>query len=184
MTDEQLVMLCKQGEESAYELLIQRYHQQLYNFILGYTGEVHLAEDIVQETFIKMINNIDKFKYKESAKFSTWLFTIARNTITDEFRKRKIRETVSIEDDDAASPDSVEAKIIHNDTVSNLNHAIGALPHDLKSIILLRYYMDFSYKEISTIISSTPEKVKWRLHYAVEKIRKMLKLKGVNMDET
>jgi RNA polymerase sigma-70 factor (ECF subfamily) len=155
LTDEKLVELCKQGEEYAFEILIQRYHQHLHNFVLGYVQNQESAEDIVQETFIKMITNIQNYRFKANAKFSTWLFTIARNTITDEIRKGKVRETVYIEDDEILTDearDSVEDTVIKKDQVNNISQAINTLPPDLKSIVLLRYYMDFSYKEISEIV--------------------------------
>lgn len=186
MTDEQLAELCKEGEESAFELLIERYHKHLHNFIYNYTREEQLTQDIVQETFIKMINNITKYKNKSGAKFSTWLFTIARNTITDEFRKRRIRDTVSIQDNEieiVQSFESLEEKIIIKDTLNSINSVIDSLPQDLKNIVFLRYYMGFSYKEISEIILSSPDRVKWRLHYAIDKVRKLLRMKGVNADE-
>ncbi|MGE5329323.1 MAG: RNA polymerase sigma factor [Deltaproteobacteria bacterium] len=186
MTDEKLVELCKQGEEYAFEILIQRYHQHLHNFIFNYVENQQLTEDIVQETFIKMIKNINTYKLQSNSKFSTWLFTIARNTITDEIRKGRIRETVSIDDEEISVPDSddrVEDIVLKNEAVNSINTAIDALSPELKSIVILKYYMDFSYKEISEIVKSTPEKVKGKLHYAIEKIRKKLGAKGVNFNE-
>jgi len=186
LTDEKLVELCKQGEEYAFEILVQRYHQHLYNFIHSYVENQQSTEDIVQETFIKMIKNIQAYKQQANSKFSTWLFTIARNTITDEIRKGKIRETVPIDDQEnlvSEKDESIEEIVIKNETIDSINIAIETLTPDLKSIVLLKYYLDFSYKEISEIIRSTPEKVKGRLHYAIEKIRKKLGAKGVNFNE-
>lgn len=186
MTDEKLVELCKQGEEYAFEILIQRYHQHLHNFIFGYIENQQMTEDIVQETFIKMIKNIQTYKLKANAKFSTWLFTIARNTITDEIRKGKIRKTVYIEEDETLTDDSdesIEDTVIKNEAINSINQVIQTLAPDLKSIVLLRYHMDFSYKEISEVIKSTPEKVKARLHYAIGMIRKKIGAREVNMDE-
>ncbi|MGE5474379.1 MAG: RNA polymerase sigma factor [Ignavibacteriales bacterium] len=186
MTDERLVELCKQGEEYAFEILIQRYHQRLFNFIFSYIENQQSTEDIVQETFIKMIKNINTYKLQANAKFSTWLFTIARNTITDEVRKGRIRETIPIDDEENTIPskeDSVEDTVIKNEMISSINQTINTLPPDLKSMVLLKYYMDFSYKEIAEIIKTTPEKVKGQLHYAVEKIRKKLGTRGVNAIE-
>lgn len=187
LTDEQLVNQCKQGNEHAFELIVRRYHQHLCNFVHNYAGEEELAQDIVQETFIKMINNIQKFEYKVNTKFSTWLFTIARNTITDEFRKRKIRQTISIEEfEDKINllEETIEEKAIKNEDKNILKQAIDTLPPELKSIIQLRYYMDLSYKEISTVLASTPEKVKWRLRYAIDKLRKIIGTREVKTDET
>lgn len=184
--DEELVRLCKQGEESAFEKLITRYHHPLFNYIFYYTKDRQLTEDITQETFEKMINNIPKYESKKGAKFSTWLFTIARNTMTDEFRKRKIRSFVDIEGC-ASLPfvggADIEETVIRKDEIRRVKHAIEHLPNDTKSIVYLRFYMDFSYKEISQILSFTPEKIKWRLHDAMEKIRLMMKGKEVNADE-
>jgi RNA polymerase sigma-70 factor (ECF subfamily) len=75
LIDEQLIERCRQGEELALEELVSYYHKPVYNYIYGFTGDKELTEDIVQETFIKLINNIDKYKQLHGTKFSTWLFS-------------------------------------------------------------------------------------------------------------
>ena len=96
--DEQLIERCKNGQQDAFEHLIRKYHVPLYNYVYSLVSDKLSAEDIVQETFISMINNIEKYKSRDNTKFSTWLFTIARNKVTDDFRKRKIKESEYIEE--------------------------------------------------------------------------------------
>lgn len=184
LTDEELIELCKEGDKLAFEVLIKRYHSPIYNYIYSFTNNKELSEDITQETFIKMVNNIEKYRSIFGTKFSTWLFKIARNNITDEFRKTK--EYISIDKDDGIeliSPDNIENGIIQNDEIDRVNEVVNSLDKDTKSMIYLKYNMNFSYKEIAKILSYTPEKVKWRLHDTIEKIRKIIKLKEVNQNE-
>ena len=185
MNDEELIELCREGEESAFEELIKKYHAPIYNYIYNFTGDKQLTEDIVQETFIKMINNILKYKRIRGTKFSTWLFTIARNTLNDEYRKMKTRRTVSLEEAELSieSKDFVETRVIQNDTMDSINQAINSLKKEEKSAIYLRYYMDLSYKDIADILKSTQNRVKWQLHDALIKIRKIIVSKEVNTDE-
>lgn len=185
MIDEQLVENCKKGEEMAFEELIGRYHKPIFNYIYGFTQDKQLVEDIVQETFIKMVNGIDKYNHFSGAKFSTWLFSIARNTVLDELRKKKVN-FISIDEGNGLelkSPGDIEESYIQKDEMQKVNQVIDCLPPEARSLVYLRYHMNFSYKEISSILSYPQEKVKWRLHDTLEKIRKIVRVKEVKINE-
>lgn len=185
MTDEELVRLCKEGEERAFEELIKKYHVPIFNYIYNLVGEKQTTEDLTQETFIKMVNNIEKYKNINSAKFSTWLFTIAKNTVNDHYRKTKSKTTVPLEEnmEILTEMDSVEDQIAKREALKEIGQAIESLPNEEKSAIYLRYYMNLSYKEIAQVLSSSQDRVKWKLHDGLQKIRKIVKKKEVNTDE-
>lgn len=186
LTDDKLVRMCKQGKEIAFEQLITRYNPLLFKYVYSYTNDKQLAEDIVQEIFIKMITNIEKYDWRIGSKFSTWLYKIAYNTVVDEYRKKKIQNTIYLDDDKEyilQEVDSVEKIIIENDKTEKVQLAIEGLPPELKAIIYLRYYMNFSYKEISNIMKFPIKKVKWRLHDAIIKMKKILSSKEVVTNE-
>lgn len=185
MTDEELIEFCKQGEEWAFEELIKKYHGSIYNYIFNATDDKQLAQDLAQETFIKMVRNIEKYRSIFETKFSTWLFKIARNTLNDQYRKTKNKTTVSldIEGQDFSSHYNLEAEVVFNDRLKGVNQAIDDLPKEERSMVYLRYYMNLSYKEIGEILSCSQQRVKWQLHSALLKIRKIV-LNEVNYDET
>lgn len=185
MTDEELVRLCKEGEERAFEELIKKYHMPIFNYIYNLVADKGTAEDLTQETFIKMVNSIEKYKNINAAKFSTWLFTIAKNTVTDQFRKTKSKATVPLEEniEILTEKDSVEDQIARREALKEISQAIESLPDEEKSAIYLRYYMNLNYKEIAQILSSSQDRVKWKLHDGLQKIRKIVKKKEVNADE-
>lgn len=186
MNDEELVELCKQGEEGAFEELIKRYHSSIYNYIYNMVGDKQLSEDLVQETFIKLINNIEKYKRIFNVKFSTWVFKIAKNIVNDEFRRQKNRNSISIDEKELMIADdlNVESEAILNEEIKSINDCLDKLSQEARSMVYFRYYMNLSYKEIGEILSCSENKVKWKLHDAIDKVRKLIKAKEVNTNET
>lgn len=185
LADERLVELAKQGQEPAFEQLIKRYHISLYKYIFNYTYDKQETEDLVQEVFIKMINNIEKYIKKINIKFSTWLFTIAHNTVIDYLRKKRSQNTISIEEESTFVIDknSIEEIIIKNESIASIKQVMNSLSPEARSIIYLRYYVGFSYKEISKITEYSTDKVKWKLHDTIVRLRKLLESKEVKTYE-
>jgi RNA polymerase sigma-70 factor (ECF subfamily) len=139
LTDEELVEICKQGEEWAFEEIIKKYHVSLYNYIYNLTNDKELARDLVQDTFLKMINNIQKYRSFFGTKFSTWLFTIARNTFNDQLRRNKNKQTLSldIEGISIRSEHDVEKEVIICDQLKSINQLIEGLPKEEKAMVYL-----------------------------------------------
>jgi RNA polymerase sigma-70 factor (ECF subfamily) len=180
-TDEELIARFQDGDNYAFDLLVKRYKDPLLNFIFRFVGEKNEAEDIVQETFLRLFKN--KHYYKEIAKFSTWIYTIAGNLAKTELRKRKRRKLFSISHymstekdydipDDTTSPESDTNTLI---TDKIIQKAIDKLSPKFKQVIILRDVQGFSYEEIAEIVNIPLGTVKSRVNRARLKLQEDLK---------
>ena len=171
-SDEQLMLLFQGGNENAYIELVNRYKDKLINFIFSYLGDIESSEDVVQETMIKLYQK--KHYYKEIAKFSTWLYTIAKNLANTELRKRKQRKTTLLsqfsKDDkmyDLPSNDNEVGQEIQTEIVSKIiREAVDQLSEKFKTVITLRDIQQLSYEDISEIIDVPIGTVKSRINRA------------------
>ena len=171
-TDEQLMSLFQGGDENAYIELVNRYKNKLINFIFNYLGDLESSEDVVQETMIKLYQK--KHYYKEIAKFSTWLYTIAKNLANTELRKRKQRKTTLLsqfsKDDktyELPSNDPEPGQEIQTDIVNKIiKDAVDQLSEKFKIVIVLRDIQGLSYEDISEIINVPIGTVKSRINRA------------------
>lgn len=180
-TDEQLIARFQEGDEYAFDLLVKRYRDPLMNFIFRFVGDKTDSEDILQETFLRLYKN--KHYYKEIAKFSTWIYTIAGNLAKTELRKRKRRNLFSIHNfmatekdyelpDKGITPDKHANAVI---TDTEIQKAIDKLSPKFKQVILLRDIQGFSYEEISQIVNIPLGTVKSRVNRARLKLQVNLK---------
>ncbi len=170
LTDEQLILHFQNGDVSCFEELVHRYKIQLLNFAFRFVGNRGDSEDIVQETFLRVFKN--KHYYKEIAKFSTWIYTIAGNLAKTELRQKKRRKVLSIsaiikDDKDFEIPD--EAHNPENEVDDNIKglmiqNAIDKLPAHFKEVILLRDVRGFAYEEIAQILKVPIGTVKSRVN--------------------
>jgi len=171
-TDERLMSLFQAGDENAYIVLVNRYKDKLINFIYHYLKDSESAEDVVQETMIKLYQK--KHYYKEIAKFSTWLYTIAKNLANTELRKRKNRKTTLLSqfsnDDKTYEIPSDDLEIgqqVQTDVVNEIiKDAVNQLSEKFKIVIILRDIQEISYEEISEIIGVPIGTVKSRINRA------------------
>ena len=171
-SDEQLMSLFQGGDENAYIELVNRYKDKLINFIFNYLGDLESSEDVVQETMIKLYQK--KHYYKEIAKFSTWLYTIAKNLANTELRKRKQRKTTLLsqfsKDDktyELPSNDPEPGQDIQTDIVNKIiRNAVDRLSEKFKIVIVLRDIQGLSYEDISEIINVPIGTVKSRINRA------------------
>ncbi len=171
-SDEQLMSLFQGGDENAYIELVNRYKDKLINFIFNYLGDLESSEDVVQETMIKLYQK--KHYYKEIAKFSTWLYTIAKNLANTELRKRKQRKTTLLsqfsKDDktyELPSNDPEPGQEIQTDIVNKIiRDAVEQLSEKFKLVIVLRDIQGLSYDDISEIINVPIGTVKSRINRA------------------
>ena len=171
-SDEQLMARFQKGDENAYIELVNRYRDRLLNFVYNYIGDFEISEDIVQDTMLKLSQK--KHYYREIAKFSTWLYTIAKNLANTEFRKKKQRKITllsQISRDDkpydipADQPETDQE--IQSDIANRIiRKAIDGLPEKFKTVILLRDIQELSYEDISSIIGVPIGTVKSRINRA------------------
>lgn len=180
-TDEELIARFQQGDNYAFDLLVKRYQNPLLNFVFRFLGNKTEAEDLVQETFLRLYKN--KHYYKEIAKFSTWIYTIAGNLAKTELRKRRRRSFFSLSNymstekeydipDESRSPEkSTDSKI----TDRLIQNSVNKLSPKFKEVIVLRDIQGFSYEEISEVAGIPLGTVKSRVNRARLKLQEDLK---------
>ena len=180
-TDEELIKQFQEGNLYAYDQIVHRYKDQLLNFAYRFLGNTEEAEDVVQETFLRLYRN--RHAYRQIAKFSTWIYTIASNLAKTELRKRKRRKIVSISE---IGYDEKEYEI--EDATANtergaegslkeeiIQKAIDELPPRFKQVIILRDIQELSYEEVGKIMRVPLGTVKSRLNRARLKLQSKLK---------
>jgi len=184
ISDEILIKKFQEGDVGAYNQLVNRFKDRLLNFIYRFVNDLDLAEDLVQDTLLKLYTHKDS--YQEIAKFSTWLYTIAANLARTELRKKKRRKTFSVTElsrDDrefiiASSDVDPSEDLSSQNFEKSVQRALAELPHDFKTIIILRDIQELSYDEISKIVDVPLGTVKSRINRGRVKLQQLLKKKG------
>tara|TARA_B100000508_G_C11409604_1_gene252579 strand:+ start:159 stop:740 length:582 start_codon:yes stop_codon:yes gene_type:complete len=171
-SDEELMKRFQNGDENAYIELVNRYRDKILNFIFNYVRDFEISEDITQDTMIKLYQK--KHYYKEIAKLSTWLYTIAKNLANTELRRRKIRKTIilshiskddkpyDIPSDQPGTHQEIESEI----TSKIIRNAIDQLTDKFKTVIILRDIQELSYEDISSIVGVPIGTIKSRINRA------------------
>jgi RNA polymerase sigma-70 factor (ECF subfamily) len=180
--DEDLMVLYQRGEVRAFELLLTRHRKPVYNFILRFIGDKETAEDLLQEAFMRVIKGAEA--YKRQAKFTTWLYTIARNLCVDQTRRRKHRKHASLDapmdtsDDSGTLMDVIPSSEMASDRRSvnkqlheTMQRAIAALSEEQREVFLMREFLDMPFKQIADVVGVPENTVKSRMRYALEKLR-------------
>jgi RNA polymerase sigma-70 factor (ECF subfamily) len=185
-SDEQLLGLYTRGEMEALEVLFARYKRPLFHFVLRSVKERSRAEDLLQESFLRLVEHAGSFQ--GSASLKTWLYRIARNLCVDEQRRQKHRRHPSL--DASSSPDGAEGASLHErlahtgagpdrlttdrDLAKRLALAIDDLPDDQREVFVLRQVENLSFKEIGEITSVPENTVKSRMRYALDRLKRTL----------
>ncbi len=188
LTDHELVKRFVDGEQSSFEILISRHKDKVYTYILLMIKNEHLAHDIFQETFIKVVKSLHAGKYQENGKFVSWVIRIAHNLIIDHFRKEKQMKTYSndeYETDIFNSPNfsdnTVEDDIIQDQIMSDVRQLVDFLPDEQKEVILLRHFMGLSFKEIADQTNVSINTALGRMRYALINLRKLVEEKNLSL---
>ncbi|WP_207427840.1 RNA polymerase sigma factor [Pedobacter sp. SYSU D00535] len=178
--DQELVHLYIAGNESAIEELIRRHKSKIYTSIYMLVKDEHLAEDIFQDTFIKVINTLKAGKYNEEGKFLPWVLRIGHNLVIDHFRKDKRTPVITngdgfdIFDVLGFYDESIEEKMVRDQTHKDLKAMIQLLPSEQKEVLIMRHYGDMSFKEIADITNVSINTALGRMRYALNNLRKMM----------
>jgi RNA polymerase sigma-70 factor (ECF subfamily) len=180
LTDEQLVSDYSNGNNLAFDVLLDRHKQVVYSYIYFTVRNRELAEDIFQETFIKAIVTIKHGRYAETGKFRAWISRIAHNLIIDHFRQKKNENTVS---NDEAPVDllnnpslcdgTIEDEMVRLQITSDIRKLISFLPDSQREVLEMRYYHDLSFKEIAEQTGVSINTALGRMRYAILNIRRM-----------
>ncbi len=180
-TDEELIARFQQGDEKAYIELVNRYQDRLMVFVYRFVNDMTQAEDIVQDTMVKLYTH--RHFYKEIAKFSTWIYTIAGNLAKTELRKKKRRKVTSLsqmglDDKDYDLPAVIEdtdEAVQGQYTEERLQQALLDLPLHFRTVVIMRDIQELSYEEISKIVDVPLGTVKSRINRARLQLQKALK---------
>lgn len=189
ISDSKLVSLYKQGNEEAFEQLLYRHKARVYTTIYLIVKDNYVAEDLLQETFVKAINTIKGGRYNEEGKFLPWVTRIAHNLSIDYFRREKRYPTMVLEDGSAVfntlefAEDSVESQQIIQDTHSKLRELIQELPDAQKEVLIMRHYMEMSFQEISENTGVSINTALGRMRYALINLRKKMKQYNIAYDQ-
>ncbi|MGN7386315.1 RNA polymerase sigma factor [Sporosarcina sp. SAFN-015] len=178
MEQEQLwVQQVLAGDKQAYAHIINKYKNQLYATILRMTKNPQDAQDFVQDAFIKVYRNLDK--YDASGSFSGWIYRVAINHCMDEFRKKRYSMTqIVIDEERVVEPNHPELVFLKKEKSRQLERLIATLPEDERLIILLRYVNEISYEEIGEVMEVPTSTVRNKLHRAKKKMRETVKREG------
>lgn len=179
-SDERLIALYVDGNNEAFDVLIDRHKDRVYSYILHYVKNPELADDIFQETFVKAIVTIKQNRYVENGRFSGWITRIAHNLIFDYFRKEKSENLQSTDAGDInilnrkeLSEATVEDHIILSQIETDIHRLIMALPENQREVLQLRYFKDMSFKEIAMLTNVSINTALGRMRYAILNMRKM-----------
>lgn len=195
LSDEQLMLAFRDGSTGAFEELVRRHRGRVFNFILRQTNHRARSEDLLQETWLKVVRGART--YQPSALFTTWIFTIARNLCVDSARKESYRLADSL-DAPVGRADGSEGRALgeflpdggvapdrgaHNVRLRPLlEKALASLPEEQREVFVLREYSGVAFKEIATVTGVSENTVKSRMRYALEALRKRLFELGVDGD--
>ena len=185
ISDQELIGKYLAGNESALETIIRRHKNRVFAYILMVVKDKELAEDLFQDTFIKVINTFRSGQYKEEGKFIQWVMRIAHNLIIDYFRKAKRIPIIENNDeydifDKIRIPvESVEEQLITEQIHQDVKKLIEYLPREQKEVLIMRHYGDMSFKDIAEVTNVSINTALGRMRYALINLRKLVKEKDV-----
>jgi len=176
------------GKQSAIEELISRHKNRVFTYILLIVKNQHLAEDIFQDTFIKVIKSLKAGKYQDKGKFVSWVLRIAHNLIIDYYRKQKLQKTLSNDDSEMdlfnskkLAEDTVEDTMVQDQIYSEVRTLLESLPADQRNVVYLRHYCGLSFKEIADQTGVSINTALGRMRYALINMRKMMEEYNMNL---
>ena len=181
MTDEELAMSYVSGNNMAFDLLLTRNQSNLFSYILFIVHDRDVANDLFQETFVKVITKLQQGKYTTTGKFSAWIIRIAHNVIMDWYRSQKSGKVIEFANDNDLSNISntnlldatIESKFVNEQILCDVKKMMNYLPVTQREVIFMRFYQDLSFKEIATLTNVSINTALGRMRYAVMNLRRM-----------
>ena len=187
LTDNRILRLYFDGEKRAIDALFERYHKKLLTSIYFMVRCEATAQDILQETYIKALRNLDSGRYKEDGRFYQWIARIAHNHCIDQIRKKK-RRPQKVRDDKGLvlgrlqdNVRNTEQQWVLDEKCYQIRVLIDALPQTQREVVIMRHYMDMSFKEIANITGVSINTALGRMRYALKNLKKMIEDKGLSM---
>ena len=188
MTDDALVTLYLDGNNRAFDVLLERHKERLFNYIFFIVRSRELAEDIFQETFVKAIMTLQQGRYTNDGKFAAWITRIAHNLVIDQFRVERNENLVSNDEtefdllnDARLSEGTVENRMVNEQVLKDVRALIDELPDCQREVVFMRYYQDLSFKEIADITGVSINTALGRMRYAILNMRRIAAEKAVSL---
>lgn len=189
ISDSQLISQYKNGNEEAFAELVNRHKNKIYTTVYLIVKDQYLAEDLLQETYVKVVNTIKSGRYNEEGKFLPWVTRIAHNLAIDHFRKAKRYPMIVMEDGSNIfntlefSEDSIESRQIQQDTHALLRDLIKELPDSQREVLMMRHYMQMSFQEIAEATDVSINTALGRMRYALINLRKKMTKLNIAYDQ-
>jgi RNA polymerase sigma factor (sigma-70 family) len=186
LSDNELVQRYLSGDYTSLEILISRYKDKVFSYIFMNVKNYHLAEDIFQDTFIKVVRSLNLGKYTDNGKFISWVMRIAHNLIIDHYRREKNMNTFSNDGSEIDlfnspkfSDDNIEDLIINEQILNDVRDLVEELPDDQKQVVIMRHYLGLSFKEIADQTDVSINTALGRMRYALINLRKIITERGL-----
>ena len=188
MTDDMLVALYLQGNNSAFDILLNRHQDRLFNYIYFLVRSREVAEDIFQETFVKAITTLQQGRYQNDGKFAAWITRIAHNLVIDQFRIERNENAISNDEvefdllnDAKLAEGTIENRMVNEQVLKDVRALIDELPDCQREVVFMRYYQDLSFKEISDITGVSINTALGRMRYAALNMRRIAEEKCISL---
>jgi RNA polymerase sigma factor (sigma-70 family) len=188
--DSELIAQYRAGSEAAFEVLVEKYQSRVFTTIYLIVKDQGVAEDLLQDVFVKVVQTLNSDRYNEEGKFQPWLMRIAHNLAIDYFRKSKRYPTIVMEDGENVfntlrfAENNVEDQKIQEDTIEMVRKLIDELPESQKQVLIMRHYMDLSFQEIAEQTGVSINTALGRMRYALINLRKKMKQVNIAYDKT
>lgn len=186
MNDRELLVAYSAGNKEAVSVLISRHRKRVFDYIRMMVKDPDVADDIFQETFIKVVNSLDNNRYEDNGKFLAWVMRIAHNQVIDHFRRKKQLNSVSNDDvgydllnNRKFSDRNVEDTMISDQITRDIRKLVDLLPPEQKEVVIMRHYMDMSFKDIAEHTGVSINTALGRMRYALINLRKLINEKDV-----
>lgn len=189
MTDEELAIAYAGGDNKAFDLLLSRNQTKLFSYINFVVRNREAADDIFQDTFVKVIVSLQNEEYHPTGKFGAWLTRIAHNIIMDRFRDISNENVVDVDEENDISKISdanmtetfAEAQYINEQVLTDVKHLMNMLPATQREVVFMRYFQEMSFKDIAEATGVSINTALGRMHYAVNNLRRMVKMHDLEL---
>jgi RNA polymerase sigma-70 factor (ECF subfamily) len=188
MADDALVTLYLEGNNSAFDVLLNRHKDRLFNYIFFIVRSKEVAEDIFQETFVKAIVTLQQGRYTNDGKFAAWITRIAHNLVIDQFRIERNENTVSNDEteydllnDSRLSEGTIENRMVNEQVLKDVRMLVDELPDCQREVVFMRYYQDLSFKDIAEITGVSINTALGRMRYAILNMRRIAAEKCISL---
>lgn len=188
ISDYELVTRFVKGEQSCFEQLIKRHKSKVFAYINLYIRDQALAEDIFQDTFLKVIQSVKCGRYSDNGKFLSWVMRISHNLIIDHFRRIKQMNTISNDNYESDifnskqfAEENIEDSMVKKQIHQDIRKMISHLPDDQREVVILRHYAGLSFKEIADLTQVSINTALGRMRYALINMRKLMEEKKISL---